>query len=80
MIKVILALAFVLGLLFLTIFVMKSFGQLQHKSKIFKKIAGNKRINIVEYRRIDARNSIAIVAVDGKEKTLLLGSSEAKEL
>ncbi len=80
MIKVILALMFVLGLLLLTVYAIKYMGQMQHKNKFFKKISGNKRINVIEYRRIDAKHSIAIVAVDGKEKSFLLGNAEPKEL
>ncbi len=80
MIKVILALMFVLGLLLLCVYGIKFFGQLQHKSKFFKKISGNKRINVIEYRRIDAKHSVVIFAVDGKEKSFLLGNTDPKEL
>ncbi|MFI3241145.1 MAG: hypothetical protein R3Y43_01095 [Alphaproteobacteria bacterium] len=80
MIKVVLALAFVLGLLLLSVYVIKWLGQLQNKSKVFKKIAGNRRINVIEYRRIDAKHSVVIFEIDGKEIKMILGNGDPVKL
>lgn len=74
--KAFLSLLFVIGLLFLTLWALKSLQNNDCKHKIFKKLAKPRRINLIEYRRIDAKNSVAIIKVDEVEQTILLGVNQ----
>lgn len=67
-----LSLAFVLGLLFLSVWLLK-YCQLKGKNfNMFKHLQEKQRLNVVEIRRIDSRNSLALVQKDGKEILLAL--------
>lgn len=69
----ILGLVFVLGLALITITLLK---WMQNKGANFclcKKISSSRHINIIEQRRIDARNSIVLLEADNIRYLLLVG-------
>lgn len=74
--KTVLALAFVLGLMLLTLWVVKYLEIRGVKNRFMRKLQSERRIEIVEIKRIDARNSLALVRRDDSEYLLLLGSSQ----
>lgn len=74
--KALLALIFVLGLLFLTLWAVKSCQLRGAKSLLMRKLQNDKRLRIIENQRIDIRNSIVLVSKDDKEYLLLLGTSQ----
>lgn len=75
LIKAIVSLLFVLGLLFITLWAIKYIELHSTSSRFFKKINGKKRLEILEIKRIDARNALVLVRRDDKEHLLLVGSS-----
>ncbi|MBR4106896.1 MAG: hypothetical protein IKK52_06310 [Alphaproteobacteria bacterium] len=73
----ILGLIFVLGLALVTITILK---WLQTKGADFclcKKLQSSRHINIIEQRRLDARNTLAIVEADGIRYFLLIGADSS---
>ncbi len=73
----ILGLIFVLGLALVTITLLK---WLQTKGADFclcKKLKSSRCINIIEQRRLDTRNSLAIVEADGIRYFLLIGADSS---
>lgn len=74
--KAVLALAFVLGLLLLTLWLFKYCELHGAKTRFFKKLQDTQRLKIEEIRRIDARNSVVLVKKDQTEYLLLLGANQ----
>lgn len=74
--KAILSLAFVLGLLMLTLWFIKYCEVKGCRNNFMKKLSQNQRVNIVETRRIDARNSLVLVQRDDVEHLVLLGATQ----
>lgn len=73
----ILSLVFVLGLALVTIALLK---WLQIKGADFclcRKIKTNRNINIIEQRRLDARNSIVLLEADSNRYLLLVGTDSS---
>ncbi len=66
-----LSLVFVIGLLLLTIFLFKYLEQKGLKSHFIKKLKSGSRINIIETKRLDAKNTIYLIQCDNKEYLLL---------
>ncbi len=75
LLKSVLSLVFVLGLLLLTLWAVKYMEINSVRCRFFKKLSEQRRLSTVELRRIDARNSVALVRCDDKEYLLLLGAS-----
>lgn len=73
--KAVLSLAFVLGLLLLTLWAIKYLEVNSVKCRLFKKLADQRRLNVLETKRLDAKNSLVLVKCDDKEYLLLLGNS-----
>lgn len=73
--KAVLALAFVLGLLLLTLWLFK-YCELHGAKTGFQKLQDTQRLNIEEIHRIDARNSVVLVKKDQTEYLLLLGANQ----
>ena len=76
LLKTVLALAFVLGLLLLTLWVVKYCELKGGKNLFMRKLQENQRLSVVEIRRIDARNSVVLIRRDETEHLLLLGSTQ----
>lgn len=70
-IKAFLALVFVLGLLFVTVWGLK-YCELKGAKTVFSKMRSQRRLEIIENNRIDLRNSLVLVRRDNKEHLLLL--------
>ena len=71
-IKAVLALIFVLGLLFLTIWGLKYCEIKSANNRLFNKIRTRRRLEIIENSRIDLRNSLVLIRRDNTEHLLLL--------
>ncbi len=71
----VLSLVFVIGLLFLTLWIFKYCEQKGLKCRLMKNLKSGQRINIVEKRPLDARNQIVLVEADQTEYLLLLGTN-----
>lgn len=75
-IKAILALVFVLGLLFLVIWLLKYCEIKGSKNRFFSRLSTEQRVQIVEIRRIDPRNSVVLLRRDNIEHLILLGNTQ----
>lgn len=73
--KAVLSLAFVLGLLLLTLWAIKYLEVNAGKARFLKKLASERRIDVVEMKKIDAKNSLVLVRCDDTEHLLVLGST-----
>ena len=71
----VLAFIFVLGLLFITLWLIKFCQQKGLNCKLAKCFNDNYRIKIIEHRRLDPKNSIILTECDNEEFFILLGSS-----
>lgn len=69
------SLALVLGLLLVTLWAIKYLEINSAKCRIFKKLNDTRRLEIVEIRKIDTRNSAVLLRRDNVEHLLILGSS-----
>ena len=76
LLKTVLALAFVLGLLLLTLWAIKYCEFKGGKNRFIRKLQENQRITIEEVRRLDARNTVVLIRRDETEHLLLLGSTQ----
>lgn len=74
--KAVLSLAFVLGLLLTTLWVVKYCEVHGTKNRFMKKLSSNQRINVVETKRLDAKNTLVLIQRDEVEHLVLLGSSQ----
>lgn len=74
--KALLALIFVIGLLFLTLWLFKACRQQGAKCRFFQKLQENKRIKIIENHKLDMKNSLLIFQKDDSEFLLLLGNTQ----
>ncbi len=75
--QALLALIFVLGLLLITLWIIKTCQQKGLSGKLGKCFKSGNKINLVEYRRIDAKNSTVVLEYDGEEFFILLGANDA---
>ncbi len=70
----VLSLIFVIGLLLLTVYFFKYCEQKGLKSQFVRRLKSGSRINIVESRRLDARNSLYLIECDHTEYLILSGA------
>ena len=75
--QALLALIFVLGLLLITLWMIKTCQQKGLSGKLGKCFKSGNKINLIEYRRIDAKNSAVVLEYDGEEFFILLGTNDA---
>ena len=73
--QAVLALMFVIGLLLLTLWLLKYCQQKGLKCRLLKNHKTDSRIEVMEIRRLDAKNTIFIVRCDQSEYSLLLGAN-----
>lgn len=69
------ALIFVLGLLLITLWLIKFCQRKGACSHLGKCFSGHAGIKIIEQRRLDIKNTLAVVEYDSAEYFLLLGSA-----
>ena len=70
-IQAVCALAFVLGLLFITLWLIKLCQQKGLSCSLSKKLLGNPKIKLLEQKRLDAKNTLSLISYE-KEEILLL--------
>ncbi len=70
-----LSLTFVIGLLFLTLWLFKFCEQKGLKCKFIKDLKAGQRIDIVEKKAIDSRNQIVLIRADKEEYLIILNST-----
>lgn len=70
------SLIFVIGLLLLTLWAFKYCELKGLNSRLMKSFKANQRIEIVELRRIDAKNSAVLIRRDNIETLVLLGAAQ----
>lgn len=75
LLKAVLSLVLVLGLLLLTLWAIKYLEVNSSKLKFIKKLGEARRIEVVETKRLDAKNSIILIRRDNVEHLVLLGNS-----
>lgn len=71
----ILAFIFVLGLMFITLWLIKYCQQKGLNCKLNHCFNNNKRLKIIEHHRIDIKTSVVLLQYDKYEFLLLLGAS-----
>ena len=74
--QAVLSLAFVIGLMLVVCWLMKYCEQRGCKNPFLKKFNVSNRLEIVESKRIDARNTLAIMRCDDDEFVVLVGASQ----
>ncbi len=72
--QAVLSLIFVIGLLFLTLWIFKFLEQKGLRSKFIKNLKSGQRIEILEKRNLDARTQVALLRADNTEYLVLLGA------
>ena len=72
-IQALLALVFVLGLMLVTLWLMKYLQLKSNNSRLFKHLQSNERIRIVEKKRLYAKNMLVLFKKDDKEFLVLTG-------
>lgn len=75
LVKAVLSLSFVLGLLFLTLWAIKYLEVNGAKCRFMRKLTEARRIEVIESKRLDAKNTLFLVRRDNVEHLLVLGSS-----
>ena len=73
-IQALLALVFVLGLMLVTLWLMKYLQLKSNNSRLFKHLQSDERIRIVEKKRLDAKNMLILLKKDDKEFFVLTGA------
>lgn len=74
--KAILSLAFVIGLLLLTLWMIKYCEVNGCKNRFMKQLQSVRRVEVVEQKRIDTRNSVVLIRRDNVEHLILLGATQ----
>ncbi len=74
-IQTLLAFIFVLGLMFITLWLIKFCQQKGLNCALNKCLKNNARLRVIEQRRLDIRNQIVLVECDMEEYLLLLGAN-----
>lgn len=75
LLKAVLSLVLVLGLLLITLWAIKYLEINSSKCRMFKKLNDNRRLEIIEIRKIDSRNSAVLLRRDNIEHLLILGNT-----
>ena len=74
--KAVLSLAFVLGLMLLALWALKYCQLRGAKSCFMRKLGEQQRLQVLEIRRLDARNMLVLFRKDADEHLVLLGASQ----
>lgn len=75
LLKAVLSLMLVLGLLLVTLWALKYMQINGSRCRFFKKLDKNRRLEVVEIQRIDAKNSAVLLRRDNVEHLVVLGTS-----
>ncbi len=74
-IQALLAFIFVLGLMFITLWLIKFCQQKGLNCRLHKCLKKASRLRIIEQRRLDVRNQVVLIECDSEEYLLLLGAA-----
>ena len=74
--KAMLSLAFVLGLMFLTLWAVRYCQLHGAKIRFMRKLGEQQRLQVLEVRRLDARNTLVLFRKDKDEHLVLLGAEQ----
>ncbi len=74
-IQAVLSLIFVIGLLFLTLWLFKYCEAKGVKNKFIRNLKNGNRLNIIEFKRLDTKNALILFQCDSQEFLILLGTS-----
>lgn len=78
--QAVLSLIFVIGLLLLTLWVFKYCELKGLKCRLVKNLKAGQRLEVIEFRRLDSKNSVVLLRRDDREYLLLLGTNSARML
>ena len=78
--QAVLSLIFVIGLLLLTLWVFKYCELKGLKCKLVKNLKAGQRLEVVEFRSLDSKNSVVLLRRDDREYLLLLGNNSSQLL
>ena len=73
--QTLLAFVFVLGLMFITLWIIKYCQQKGLNCRLTRCFSQNKRIKVLEHHRLDMKNSVVLLECDDNEFLLLLTPS-----
>lgn len=73
--QAVLSLVFVIGLLFLTLWLMKYCELKGINCRLVKNLKSAQRLQIIETRRLDTKNTVVLLRCDNTEHLVLLGTS-----
>ena len=74
--KAMLSLAFVIGLMLLTLWAIKYCQLHGAKNRFMRKLGEQQRLQVLEIRRLDARNILVLFRRDDAEHLILLGTAQ----
>lgn len=74
-VQAVLSLIFVIGLLLLTLWIFKYCELKGLKCRMMRSLNRDQRLEVLEMRRLDAKNTLVLFRCDNREMLLLLGSS-----
>ena len=75
--KAFLSLAFVVGLLLLTIWLMKYCQVKFQKNNLLRGLNKHNRLEVLEFKRLDAKNSLLLIRRDETEHLILLSPASS---
>lgn len=75
LIHAVLALVFVIGLLLLTLWLLKYCQIKGLNCKIVRSLKSGGRLEVIEQKRLDAKNTVVLLRCDTEEHLLLLGAN-----
>lgn len=75
LVHAVLALIFVIGLLLLTLWLLKYCQLKGLNCKIVRSLKSGGRLEVIEQKRLDAKNTVVLLRCDTEEHLLLLGTS-----
>lgn len=78
--QAVLSLIFVIGLLLLTLWVFKYCELKGLKCKLVKNLKAGQRLEVIEFRRLDSKNTVVLLRRDDREYLILLGAGNSQLL
>lgn len=73
--QTLLAFVFVLGLMFITLWLIKFCQQKGLNCRLNKSFNAKNRLRVIEQRRLDIKNSLVLLECDSQEYLILLGAN-----
>lgn len=70
-----LGLIFVIGLIFILLWLLKYISENAQKCKLFENLNKDKRLKIIEAKRLDSKNTLMIIKQDDNEHLIITGNN-----